>query len=96
MPKVAPYGTPEMRGAAMARRNEDERKQRLNKSLNVFKAKLGRISDEKMAEMFGFTYSTIKLRRKNPASYTLDEVWRMFEIAAQHGETIDFGLEEIT
>lgn len=95
MPKVAPYGTPAMKGAAMAERNKDKRKERINCSLNVFKAKQGQMSDEKLAEIFGIPYGTMKARRKDPSSYTLREVWRMIEVAAQYGETIDFGLEEI-
>ena len=95
MPRIAPYGTPAMKGAAMARRNEEERKNKINGALNVFKAKVGITSDAKLAEIFGIAYGTLKARRKDPTMYTLGELWRMKEIAAQYGETIDFGLEGI-
>lgn len=96
MPKVAPYGTPAMKATAMARRNQKCRISRLLLSLDILKRKLNIPSDAKFAEAIGFTYSRYRRIKERPERITIDEIWLMFEAAAQYKETLDFGLEEIT
>lgn len=95
MPKIEPYGTPAMKAAAMARKNEKKRIERLLFSLDVLKRKLNIRSDAKFAEAIGFTYSRYKRIKERPERLTIDEVWLLFEAAAQYKESVDFGLEVI-
>ena len=80
----------------MARRNKKTRIDRLLLSLDILKRKLNIQSDAKFSEAIGFTYSRYKRIKERPERITIEEVWLMYEAAAQYKETLDFGLEEIS
>lgn len=95
MPKVEPYGTPTMKGVAMADRLEEKRVAQLKEELKVAQIRLGAKNQEQMSEMLGISFSRYKRMLEELGNIRLSEIWQMMEVAKQLGISIDFMMTEM-